>query len=39
MITRQTWSQLVVFLLISVVGVTYTGLRYAGLDALGVGCR
>lgn len=32
MITRQTWSQLVVFLLISVVGVTYTGLRYAGLD-------
>jgi phospholipid/cholesterol/gamma-HCH transport system substrate-binding protein len=32
MITRQTWSQLVVFLIISVVGVTYTGLTYAGLD-------
>lgn len=32
MISRQTWTQLVVFLIISVVGVTYTGLRYAGLD-------
>jgi phospholipid/cholesterol/gamma-HCH transport system substrate-binding protein len=31
-ITRQTWTQLAVFLLISLVGVTYTGLRYAGLD-------
>jgi phospholipid/cholesterol/gamma-HCH transport system substrate-binding protein len=31
-ITRQTWMQLVVFAIISVVGVTYTGLRYAGLD-------
>jgi phospholipid/cholesterol/gamma-HCH transport system substrate-binding protein len=32
MITRQTWTQLAVFLVISVLGVTYTGLRYAGLD-------
>jgi phospholipid/cholesterol/gamma-HCH transport system substrate-binding protein len=32
MISRQTWIQLAVFLVISVVGVTYTGLRYAGLD-------
>ncbi len=32
MISKQVWSQLVVFLIISVVGVTYTGLRYAGLD-------
>lgn len=32
MITRQTWTQLIVFAIISVVGVTYTGLRYAGLD-------
>ena len=32
MITRQTWIQLAVFLVISVVGVTYTGVRYAGLD-------
>jgi phospholipid/cholesterol/gamma-HCH transport system substrate-binding protein len=31
-ITRQTWLQLTAFLVISVVGVTYTGLRYAGLD-------
>jgi phospholipid/cholesterol/gamma-HCH transport system substrate-binding protein len=31
-ISRQTWSQLVVFLVISLVGVTYTGARYAGLD-------
>jgi phospholipid/cholesterol/gamma-HCH transport system substrate-binding protein len=31
-ISRQTWAQLAVFLVISVVGVTYTGLRYAGLD-------
>jgi phospholipid/cholesterol/gamma-HCH transport system substrate-binding protein len=31
-ITRQTWTQLVVFAIISIVGVTYTGLTYAGLD-------
>jgi phospholipid/cholesterol/gamma-HCH transport system substrate-binding protein len=31
-ITRRTWSQLAVFALIAIVGVTYTGLRYAGLD-------
>ena len=31
MITRQTKLQLLVFLLISVVGLTYTGVRYAGL--------
>ena len=32
MITKQTWTQLLVFAIISVVGVTYTGFRYAGLD-------
>ena len=32
MITRQTKIQLLVFLIISVVGVTYTGARYAELD-------
>jgi phospholipid/cholesterol/gamma-HCH transport system substrate-binding protein len=32
MIARQTWLQLVAFLVISVVGVTYTALTYAGLD-------
>ena len=32
MITRQTWIQLAVFLVISVVGVTYTAATYAGLD-------
>ena len=31
MITRQTKVQLLVFLLISVVGLSYTGIRYAGL--------
>lgn len=31
MISRQTKLQLLVFLLISVVGLTYTGVRYAGL--------
>ena len=31
MITRQTKAQLLVFLLISVVGLSYTGIRYAGL--------
>lgn len=31
MITRQTQVQLMVFLLISVVGLSYTGIRYAGL--------
>ena len=31
MITRQTKFQLLVFLLISVVGLSYTGVRYAGL--------
>jgi phospholipid/cholesterol/gamma-HCH transport system substrate-binding protein len=31
-ITRQTYMQLLVFAIISVVGVTYTGFRYAGLD-------
>ena len=31
MISRQTKLQLMVFLLISVVGLTYTGVRYAGL--------
>ncbi len=31
MITRQTKLQLLVFLLISAVGLTYTGVRYAGL--------
>ena len=31
MITRQTKLQLMVFLLVSVVGLTYTGIRYAGL--------
>jgi phospholipid/cholesterol/gamma-HCH transport system substrate-binding protein len=31
-ITRQTWTQLAVFLVISILGVSYTGLRYAGLD-------
>lgn len=31
MISRQTRAQLLVFLLISVVGLSYTGLRYAGL--------
>ncbi len=31
MITRQTWLQLLAFAVISVVGVTYTGLTYAGL--------
>lgn len=31
MITRQTKLQLLVFLLVSVVGLTYTGVRYAGL--------
>ncbi len=31
MITRQTKLQLLVFFLISVVGLTYTGVRYAGL--------
>jgi phospholipid/cholesterol/gamma-HCH transport system substrate-binding protein len=30
-ITRQTKAQLLVFLLISAVGLTYTGIRYAGL--------
>jgi phospholipid/cholesterol/gamma-HCH transport system substrate-binding protein len=32
MITRQTWLQLVAFLVISIVGVTYTAVTYAGLD-------
>lgn len=32
MITRQTWMQLIVFAVISVIGVAYTGLTYAGLD-------
>lgn len=32
MITRQTWIQLAVFLVISVVGVSYTGAKYADLD-------
>ena len=32
MITRQTWIQLAVFLVISVVGVTYTAATYANLD-------
>jgi phospholipid/cholesterol/gamma-HCH transport system substrate-binding protein len=32
MIARQTWLQLVAFLVISVVGVTYTAFTYAGLD-------
>ena len=31
MITRQTKVQLLVFLIISVVGLSYTGIRYAGL--------
>ena len=31
MISRQTKLQLLVFLLISVIGLTYTGVRYAGL--------
>lgn len=31
MITRSTWFQLVVFAVISVVGVVYAGARYAGL--------
>lgn len=31
MITRQTQLQLLVFLLISAVGLSYTALRYAGL--------
>ena len=31
MITRQTKFQLLVFLVISVVGLSYTGVRYAGL--------
>ncbi|MCW2680329.1 MAG: mammalian cell entry protein [Frankiales bacterium] len=31
MITRQTKAQLLVFLLISAVGLSYTGIRYAGL--------
>ena len=31
MITRQTKMQLLVFLLISAVGLSYTGIRYAGL--------
>ena len=33
MITRQTKLQLLVFLLISVIGLTYTGVRYAGLGS------
>lgn len=33
MITRQTKLQLMVFLLISVAGLTYTGIRYAGLGS------
>ena len=32
MISRQTWIQLAVFLVISVVGVTYTAATYANLD-------
>jgi phospholipid/cholesterol/gamma-HCH transport system substrate-binding protein len=32
MISRQTWLQLLAFAVISVVGVTYTALTYAGLD-------
>ena len=31
MITRQTKAQLLVFLLISAIGLSYTGIRYAGL--------
>ncbi len=31
MISRQTKLQLLVFLLISAVGLSYTGIRYAGL--------
>lgn len=31
MISRSTWMQLVVFALVSVLGVSYAGLRYAGL--------
>ena len=31
MISRSTWAQLLVFVIISVIGVTYTGVRYAGL--------
>jgi phospholipid/cholesterol/gamma-HCH transport system substrate-binding protein len=34
LITRRIKVQLVLFLLIAVVGVTYTGARYAGLDRL-----
>jgi phospholipid/cholesterol/gamma-HCH transport system substrate-binding protein len=31
MISRSTWTQLLVFAVISVLGVTYAGVRYAGL--------
>jgi phospholipid/cholesterol/gamma-HCH transport system substrate-binding protein len=37
-ITRKIKMQLLVFLLVAVAGIVYTGLRYAGLDAaLGIG--
>ena len=31
MISRQTKAQLMVFLLISIIGLSYTAVRYAGL--------